>query len=69
MSENAVLHEQKAQVLLDIGDVWSVLKAASHKFQFLFHLCFWMQFSVSCISMPLFKCFFDLQLLRQYDKF
>ncbi|XVE95572.1 hypothetical protein REPUB_Repub02eG0109800 [Reevesia pubescens] len=28
MPENAVLHEQKAQVLLEIGDAWSALKAA-----------------------------------------
>ncbi|GMN45504.1 hypothetical protein TIFTF001_014696 [Ficus carica] len=27
--ESAVLHEQKAQVLLEIGDAWSALKAAS----------------------------------------
>ncbi|KAF8014522.1 hypothetical protein BT93_H0363 [Corymbia citriodora subsp. variegata] len=26
--ENAVLHEQKAQVLLEIGDAWGALKAA-----------------------------------------
>ncbi|CAN0827150.1 Tetratricopeptide repeat protein 33 [Linum grandiflorum] len=30
MPENAVLHEQKAQVLLEIGDTWSGLKAATH---------------------------------------
>ncbi|CAN1239827.1 Tetratricopeptide repeat protein 33, partial [Linum grandiflorum] len=29
MPENAVLHEQKAQVLLEIGDTWSGLKAAT----------------------------------------
>ncbi|OMO62661.1 Tetratricopeptide-like helical [Corchorus olitorius] len=29
MPENAVLHEQKAQVLLEIGDAWSALKAAT----------------------------------------
>ncbi|KAJ4966303.1 hypothetical protein NE237_018152 [Protea cynaroides] len=28
MPEKAVLHEQKAQVLLEIGDAWSALKAA-----------------------------------------
>nr|XP_023899282.1 tetratricopeptide repeat protein 33 isoform X1 [Quercus suber] len=27
--ENAVLHEQKAQVLLEIGDSWNALKAAT----------------------------------------
>ncbi|CAN1801619.1 Tetratricopeptide repeat protein 33 [Linum perenne] len=27
--ENAVLHEQKAQVLLEVGDAWSALKAAT----------------------------------------
>ncbi|KAJ6335753.1 hypothetical protein OIU78_012375 [Salix suchowensis] len=29
MPGNAVLHEQKAQVLLEIGDAWSALKAAT----------------------------------------
>ncbi|XVE55253.1 hypothetical protein DITRI_Ditri03aG0144500 [Diplodiscus trichospermus] len=29
MPENAVLHEQKSQLLLEIGDAWSALKAAS----------------------------------------
>ncbi|KAI4320608.1 hypothetical protein MLD38_034069 [Melastoma candidum] len=29
MPDNAVLHEQKAQVLLEIGDAWSALKAAT----------------------------------------
>ncbi|CAL1362639.1 unnamed protein product [Linum trigynum] len=29
MPENAVLHEQKAQVLLEVGDAWSSLKAAT----------------------------------------
>lgn len=29
MPGNAVLHEQKAQVLLEIGDPWSALKAAT----------------------------------------
>ncbi|TXG53055.1 hypothetical protein EZV62_022224 [Acer yangbiense] len=28
MPENAVLHEQKAQVLLEVGDAWNALKAA-----------------------------------------
>lgn len=27
--KNAVLHEQKAQVLLEMGDAWSALKAAT----------------------------------------
>ncbi|XP_062112952.1 uncharacterized protein LOC133824102 [Humulus lupulus] len=27
--QNAVLHEQKAQILLELGDAWSALKAAS----------------------------------------
>ncbi|GLT84920.1 hypothetical protein SLE2022_031280 [Rubroshorea leprosula] len=27
--ENAVLHEQKAQVLLEVGDAWNALKAAT----------------------------------------
>lgn len=31
MPENAVLHEQKAQILLEIGDTWSALKAATRK--------------------------------------
>lgn len=29
MPENAVLHEQKAQLLLEIGDAWGALKAAN----------------------------------------
>ncbi|KAJ9166721.1 hypothetical protein P3X46_021428 [Hevea brasiliensis] len=29
MPESAVLHEQKAQVLLEIGDAWNALKAAT----------------------------------------
>ncbi|BBG95563.1 Tetratricopeptide repeat-like superfamily protein [Prunus dulcis] len=29
MPENAVLHEQKAQVLLEIGDAWNAVKAAT----------------------------------------
>ncbi|XP_077249775.1 tetratricopeptide repeat (TPR)-like superfamily protein [Tasmannia lanceolata] len=29
MPERAVLHEQKAQVLLEIGDVWNALRAAT----------------------------------------
>ncbi|XP_065847620.1 uncharacterized protein [Euphorbia lathyris] len=29
MSNNAVLHEQKAQVLLEIGDAWNALRAAT----------------------------------------
>ncbi|PON60122.1 N-terminal acetyltransferase A, auxiliary subunit [Parasponia andersonii] len=29
MPQNATLHEQKAQILLEIGDAWSALKAAS----------------------------------------
>ncbi|CAN1801616.1 Tetratricopeptide repeat protein 33 [Linum perenne] len=31
--ENAVLHEQKAQVLLEVGDAWSALKAATRATQ------------------------------------
>ncbi|CAM8939294.1 unnamed protein product [Rhodiola kirilowii] len=27
--ENAILHEQKAQILLEIGDAWKALKAAT----------------------------------------
>lgn len=29
MPEKAILHEQKAQVLLEIGDAWNALKAAT----------------------------------------
>ncbi|CAI0393318.1 unnamed protein product [Linum tenue] len=36
MPENAVLHEQKAQVLLEVGDAWSSLKAAT-RMTFAFH--------------------------------
>lgn len=38
MPENAVLHEQKAQILLEIGDAWNALKAATRKtVHILFH--------------------------------
>lgn len=30
---NAVLHEQKAQVLLELGDAWNALKAATRNAQ------------------------------------
>ena len=44
MPERAILHEQKAQVLLEIGDAWSALKAATRMYNccshlFLFDLC------------------------------
>ncbi|OWM85133.1 hypothetical protein CDL15_Pgr027920 [Punica granatum] len=32
MPENKVLHEQKAQVLLELGDAWSALKAATRSY-------------------------------------
>lgn len=32
MPGNAVLHEQKAQVLLEVGEAWGALKAASSMF-------------------------------------
>lgn len=32
MPENAVLHEQKAQVLLEVGETWGALKAATSMF-------------------------------------
>lgn len=32
MPEQAVLHEQKAQVLLEIGEAWKALKAATRAF-------------------------------------
>lgn len=38
MPDRAVLHEQKAQVLLEIGDAWSALKAATRVSLFLFIL-------------------------------
>lgn len=40
MPENAVLHEQKAQVLLEIGDAWNAVKAATRAFQFYLPLGF-----------------------------
>lgn len=40
MPESAVLHEQKAQVLLEIGDSWNALKAATREAQFLFYFYF-----------------------------
>lgn len=40
--ENAVLHEQKAQVLLELGDAWNALKAATRMIKFIF-------LSLSCI--------------------
>ena len=33
--ENAVLHEQKAQVLLELGDAWNALKAATRMIKFI----------------------------------
>lgn len=36
--ENAVLHEQKAQVLLELGDAWKALKAATRNAQSLYIL-------------------------------
>jgi tetratricopeptide (TPR) repeat protein len=39
--ESAVLHEQKAQVLLEIGDSWNALKAATRETQFLFYFYFY----------------------------
>jgi hypothetical protein len=41
MPESAVLHEQKAQVLLEIGDSWNALKAATREAQFLFYFYFY----------------------------
>ena len=38
MPENAVLHEQKAQILLEVADAWNALKAATSMPSFLF---FW----------------------------
>lgn len=35
--DNAILHEQKAQVLLEVGDAWRALTAATSKLSF-----FWM---------------------------
>lgn len=32
MPERAVLHEQKAQILLELGDAWNALKAATRMF-------------------------------------
>lgn len=32
MPENAILHEQKAQVLLEVGEAWGALKAATSMF-------------------------------------
>ena len=40
MPGKAVLHEQKAQVLLEIGDAWNALKAATREPQFSFPFCF-----------------------------
>jgi hypothetical protein len=37
MPDNAILHEQKAQVLLEVGDAWRALTAATSKLSF-----FWM---------------------------
>lgn len=38
MPESAILNEQKAQVLLEIGDAWNALKAATRMAEFLFSL-------------------------------
>ncbi|XVF64465.1 hypothetical protein PTKIN_Ptkin09bG0172100 [Pterospermum kingtungense] len=68
MAENAVLHEQKAQILLEIGDTWSALKAAARKLQPLSHT--FLDAVFSCISVPLFKfSFFYLMLLKGNEKF
>lgn len=32
MPENETVHEQKAQVLLELGDAWNSLKAATSMF-------------------------------------
>ncbi|KAI3439645.1 uncharacterized protein J3R85_004478 [Psidium guajava] len=40
MPENAVLHEQKAQLLLEIGDAWGALKTAISGSQILLLLLF-----------------------------
>ncbi|XAR62861.1 hypothetical protein NMG60_11017768 [Bertholletia excelsa] len=37
MPERAVLHEQKAQVLLEIGEAWNALKAATPELALLKH--------------------------------
>ena len=37
--DNAILHEQKAQVLLEVGDAWRALTAATSKLLF-----FWMNY-------------------------
>lgn len=40
MPENAILQEQKAQVLLEIGDAWSALKAATRNTLLSFSISF-----------------------------
>lgn len=45
--ENAKLQEQKAQVLLEIGDAWKALKAATRRFCFYFLFLFYF-----CMKLP-----------------
>lgn len=40
MPENAVLHEQKSQVLLEIGEAWGALKAATSMLLSITFYCF-----------------------------
>jgi len=41
MPEKATLHEQKAQVLLEIGDAWGALKAATRAPHSSLSVCFY----------------------------
>lgn len=49
--ENAVLHEQKAQVLLEVGDAWNAVKTATRRFPFYLPSGYIIIFYM-CTSMP-----------------
>lgn len=40
MPKSVVLHEQKAQVLIEIGDAWNAIKAATREFPFVYPFAF-----------------------------
>ena len=64
MPGKAVLHEQKAQVLLEIGDAWNALKAATREpilsFPFCFILILPILFYFNFFLLYMKKCFIIL---------
>ncbi|KAJ4831714.1 hypothetical protein Tsubulata_019108 [Turnera subulata] len=51
MPESAVLHEQKAQVLLEIGDAWNALKAATRVCHFCSSLSLFLHFKLGATEL------------------